>query len=161
MNKRIQNRKKKKFADLQVKRTTYYRFGDIFPQTWNPVSGIIFLFVFLMFWGSASAEQYLETATNTVATPRTVKEQIHPVLYPIKFFSKYISPIDGNRCPMYPSCSEYCLEAAQKHGLFMGWIMSCDRLIRCGRDELKLSPTVKVNDAKLSYDPVVSNDFWW
>jgi len=114
-----------------------------------------------MLWGSASAEQYLGTVTNKAVPADSAQEQIHPVLYPIKFFRKYISPVDGNRCPMYPSCSKYCLEAAQKHGLLMGWVMSCDRLVRCGRDELKLSPTVLVNDAKLSYDPLTNNDFWW
>lgn len=122
----------------------------------------VFLFIALvMLWDSASAEQDLKTATNTVVPAGSAKEQIYPVLYPIKFFSKYISPVDGNRCPMYPSCSKYCLESAQKHGLLMGWIMSCDRLVRCGRDEIKLAPTVLVNDAKLSYDPLINNDFWW
>ena len=121
----------------------------------------VFIFITLvMLWGSASAEQYLETVTNKTVPAGSAREQIHPLLYPIKFFSKYISPVDGNRCPMYPSCSKYCLEAAQKHGLLMGWIMSCDRLVRCGRDEIKLSPTVMVKDTELSYDPVAKNDFW-
>ena len=122
----------------------------------------VFIFITLvLFWDYAFAEQNSEIAKNKAVPTGSVKEQIHPVLYPIKFFRKYISPIDGNRCPMYPSCSKYCLEAAQKHGLLMGWIMSCDHLVRCGRDEVKLSPTVLVNDAKLSYDPLSNNDFWW
>ncbi|MBF0377230.1 MAG: membrane protein insertion efficiency factor YidD [Desulfamplus sp.] len=79
-----------------------------------------------------------------------------------KFYSDYISPADGERCGMYPSCSGYAEEAVKKHGLFMGWIMSCDRLIRCGRDEVNISKRVKQPDGKLlTLDPLESNDFWW
>ncbi|MDY6904790.1 MAG: membrane protein insertion efficiency factor YidD [Thermodesulfobacteriota bacterium] len=76
-------------------------------------------------------------------------------------FRKYISPIDGDRCPMYPSCSHYSHDAAKKHGLIMGWIMTCDRLMRCGRDELRVSPPVVVGGALKCFDPVENNDFWW
>ncbi len=77
---------------------------------------------------------------------------------PIQFFRKYISPIDGNRCPMYPSCSAYSMEAIQKYGLVKGWIMTCDRLMRCGRDELKLAPRVIIRGEVYCYDPVSEND---
>ncbi len=79
-----------------------------------------------------------------------------------RFYQKYISTVDGDRCGMYPSCSRYCEQAIKKHGLLVGWIMSCDRLIRCGRDEQKLSDTIKQPDGKLLIlDPIWSNDFWW
>ena len=91
----------------------------------------------------------------------TSEKQADPVLYPIKFYRNYISGADGNRCPMYPSCSQYCIEAFKKHGPFLGWIMCSDRLMRCGRDETKLSPQVLINGEKLSFDPVNNNDFWW
>ncbi len=83
------------------------------------------------------------------------------LLFPIHVFRKYISNIDGNRCGMYPSCSTYALNSFKKHGLLMGWIMTCDRLMRCGRDEILLSPPVMQNGVQLTYDPVSSNDFWW
>ena len=82
--------------------------------------------------------------------------------YPlIQFYQEHISGIDGDRCPMYPHCSQYCARAIQKHGFILGWIMSCDRLLRCGRDELVLSPHVRVNGHELTFDPVSANDFWW
>ena len=62
---------------------------------------------------------------------------------------------------MYPSCSRYASRAFEKHGAIFGWIMTCDRLVRCGRDEVKLSPKVIVNKQELVYDPVEANDFWW
>lgn len=62
---------------------------------------------------------------------------------------------------MHPSCSAYAGEALEKHGLFMGWIMACDRLVRCGRDETKRSPAIILDSQEYIYDPVDANDFWW
>jgi len=81
--------------------------------------------------------------------------------YPIDVFQRYISPVDGDRCPMHPSCSGYAAEAVKKHGPVMGWIMACDRLLRCGRDEVRLSPMIRVNGRNRTHDPVERNDFWW
>ncbi len=78
-----------------------------------------------------------------------------------RFYKQYISSADGNRCGMYPSCSSYGQEAVKKHGLFIGWIMTCDRLIRCGRDETKLSQSISSSNKLLTVDPVAANDFWW
>ena len=74
---------------------------------------------------------------------------------------KVISGADGHRCPMYPSCSAYARDAVKKHGPLLGWIMTSDRLVRCGRDELKLGPAIRVNGSNQTYDPVENNDFWW
>lgn len=79
----------------------------------------------------------------------------------VGLYKRHISPVDGDRCPMYPSCSQYSLQAFRKHGLFMGWMMTCDRLLRCGRDELTIAPTIDINGRSRCYDPVEDNDFWW
>lgn len=89
------------------------------------------------------------------------KKQGDTLLFPIRLYRDYISSADGDRCQMYPSCSQYCSEAIKKHGIFLGWIMCSDRLIRGGRDETRLSDPVLVNGEKRSYDPVSNNDFWW
>ena len=85
----------------------------------------------------------------------------NPLRFMVELHRKYISPIDGKNCPMYPSCSRYSLQCFEKHGLFIGWVMTCDRLLRCGRDELRLSPEIVVNDELRCYDPLENNDFWW
>jgi len=82
-------------------------------------------------------------------------------LYPIKFFQQYISGADGDRCAMHPSCSSYAAHAFRKHGAFWGWIMTCDRLMRCGRDEVLHSSPVWKDNVAYSYDPLENNDFWW
>jgi len=76
-------------------------------------------------------------------------------------FKRHVSPIDGDRCPMYPSCSRYSQDAFHKHGLVMGWVMTCDRLLRCGRDELATTPRIITEGGTRYYDSVENNDFWW
>lgn len=35
----------------------------------------------------------------------------------IKFYRKYISPLKSTKCPYFPTCSEYGLEAVEKYGV--------------------------------------------
>jgi len=79
----------------------------------------------------------------------------------VRLFRRYVSPIDGSDCPMYPSCSQYGLECLEKHGSPVGWTMIWDRLYRCGRDEMRLSPWIILDGELKCYDPVKHNDFWW
>ncbi|PIE62469.1 MAG: hypothetical protein CSA25_05035 [Desulfobacter postgatei] len=90
--------------------------------------------------------------------PENKEPATHPL---IQFYQACISGIDGNRCAMYPSCSQYCVQATQKHGFVLGWIMTCDRILRCGRDEVGLAPHVRLNGRQFTFDPVNGNDFWW
>jgi len=92
---------------------------------------------------------------------RHADQGFNPLRFMVELYRTYISPIDGKSCPMYPTCSEYSLLCFEKHGLFIGWVMTCDRLFRCGRDEVRLSPEVTVNGELRCYDPLENNDFWW
>lgn len=73
----------------------------------------------------------------------------------------HLAGVRRGHCPMFPSCSEYSRQAIQKHGFWIGWIMSCDRLMRCARDELHLAPAIHVRGTVKCYDPVSENDRWW
>jgi hypothetical protein len=79
----------------------------------------------------------------------------------VGFYKKTVSRVDGDRCPSEPSCSEYSLQAFRKHGFFIGWVMTVDRLIHEGTEETKVSPVVFPGGKKKIYDPVENNDFWW
>jgi hypothetical protein len=76
------------------------------------------------------------------------------------FFRDHISAVDGDRCPSRPSCSSYSVQAFRKHGFFVGWVMTVDRLIHEG-DEPSVSPMVRSNGKYYVFDPVENNDFWW
>ncbi len=49
----------------------------------------------------------------------------------IKFYKYFISPLLGDRCRFYPSCSNYSLEALQLHGAIIGSYLSLKRLLKC------------------------------
>ncbi|MDI1232219.1 MAG: membrane protein insertion efficiency factor YidD [Methylobacter sp.] len=49
----------------------------------------------------------------------------------IKFYRYFISPLLGDRCRFYPSCSSYSLEALQLHGAIIGSYLTLKRLLRC------------------------------
>jgi putative membrane protein insertion efficiency factor len=42
-----------------------------------------------------------------------------------------VSPLLGNRCKYYPSCSQYALDALREYGLVKGSILAGWRLLRC------------------------------
>jgi len=77
----------------------------------------------------------------------------------VRFFSEFISPVDGPRCVMYPTCASYSLNALEKHGFFWGTLLTIDRLIHEG-DEIRKAPSVKIGDRMRYWDPVENNDFW-
>jgi putative component of membrane protein insertase Oxa1/YidC/SpoIIIJ protein YidD len=78
----------------------------------------------------------------------------------VSIFREHISPVDGDRCPSLPSCASYSVEAFKKHGFFIGWVMTVDRLIHEG-DEGSVSLVVYHNGEAKILDPVENNDFWW
>ena len=42
-----------------------------------------------------------------------------------------VSPLYGDVCRYYPSCSSYTLQAIQQHGAVLGIWMGARRIIRC------------------------------
>lgn len=50
----------------------------------------------------------------------------------IIFYRKYISPLKpAPACKYIPTCSEYGIEAIEKHGAIKGGLMTLWRIIRC------------------------------
>ena len=116
------------------------------------VKGFFFVLLLLLLAGSGFAWASSDTPESKEAAG--VGQLFH-------FYKTVISATDGDRCGMSPSCSSYAAQAFKKHGLFMGWIISCDRLIRCGRDETRLSPHVQSGKRVFTKDTLEDNDFWW
>jgi len=87
-----------------------------------------------------------------------------PIIAAIDFYRgplNHLNAIRAGACPMHPSCSDYSRQAIKKHGLIIGWIMACDRLMRCGRDELDKSPRLLIGGKRKCLDPLAGNDWWW
>jgi putative membrane protein insertion efficiency factor len=49
----------------------------------------------------------------------------------LKGYRAVISPLYGDVCRYYPSCSHYALQAVQHHGAVRGTWLSARRIIRC------------------------------
>lgn len=49
----------------------------------------------------------------------------------IKLYQKYISPLKSTKCPYFPTCSNYGIEAIQKHGAIKGGLLTVWRILRC------------------------------
>jgi len=65
------------------------------------------------------------------------------LIFFIKIYRNYISPLKGPTCRFYPTCSQYALEAVEKYGFFKGAYLSLKRILKChpfhpgGYDPLK------------------------
>lgn len=69
----------------------------------------------------------------------------------VKFYQKHISPALPPSCRYYPSCSQYMLDALEKHGTLKGTVMGMGRICRChpfikgGKDPVPNHFTVRRN----------------
>ena len=67
------------------------------------------------------------------------------MIWLVRFYRKFISPLKPPCCRFTPTCSAYALEAFQKRGFFVGLILTVWRILRC-------NPFCKGG-----YDPVPEN----
>lgn len=49
----------------------------------------------------------------------------------VKGYQYLISPLLGQNCRFYPSCSSYAIEALKLHGAFKGSWLALRRILRC------------------------------
>ena len=124
---------------------------------------IAIVFLICGFCNAVSAEPFKGPWKEPTVDPSPSEQErqaFSPLGALVQFHRKYLSPIDGKECPMYPSCSEYSLLCLEKHGAFVGWMMSCDRLLH-EANEIRQTPLIYVNGEARFHDPVENNDFWW
>jgi uncharacterized protein len=50
---------------------------------------------------------------------------------PIRLYQRVLSPLTGERCRYYPSCSEYAAQAISRFGILRGLVLAGWRLLRC------------------------------
>lgn len=65
------------------------------------------------------------------------------VISAINFYKKFLSPLKGQTCRFYPTCSQYAIDALKKYGLIKGSWLFGKRIVKChpfnpgGYDPLK------------------------
>ena len=52
-------------------------------------------------------------------------------ILPIRLYQLLLSPMAGERCKYYPSCSEYAVQAIDRFGILRGLVLAGWRLLRC------------------------------
>ncbi len=73
----------------------------------------------------------------------------------VKFYQKFLSPLCPGVCRYQPTCSQYMIEAIEKHGILKGIWLGCKRLLRChpwggsGYD-----PVPPINKKKSKHNPL-------
>jgi len=80
--------------------------------------------------------------------------------YVLRLYSgplNHLEAVRHGQCPMYPSCSEYSRQAVARYGFVKGWVLTMDRLMRCGRDELRLTQKIRINGQIKYFDPIENN----
>ncbi len=84
----------------------------------------------------------------------------------LKLYRLLISPLYGNVCRYYPSCSAYALRAVSVHGAVKGSWLTIRRLLRChpwapgGYDPVPGTPEAEeeIRDQALRSSKMVSGD---
>jgi uncharacterized protein len=66
----------------------------------------------------------------------------------LRLYQRWISPALPHSCRFVPTCSEYAMDAINRHGAVGGSVMAVARLLRChpfaraGYDPVPLNPRV-------------------
>ena len=55
----------------------------------------------------------------------------HVMIWLVRLYQKYISPLKRPCCRFTPTCSSYAIEAFKKRGFFIGMILTVWRILRC------------------------------
>jgi putative membrane protein insertion efficiency factor len=49
----------------------------------------------------------------------------------LRFYKRWLSPMLPSACRYHPTCSEYMMQAVEKHGVIRGVSQGIWRLLRC------------------------------
>ena len=66
-----------------------------------------------------------KSAVTIYLFPRNV------VIAVLLLYRRFISPLYGDVCRFYPTCSAYALQAVQRFGVIRGGVLAAWRLLRC------------------------------
>jgi hypothetical protein len=124
---------------------------------------IVLIFVHAEAYDAFAPWDYVKPSGGETASPfakRDISVPASLMKTGVMFFSKYVSPVDGDRCFMYPTCAAYSREAFEKHGFWGGILLTADRLMHEG-DEKNRAPLIKVGNRLRYLDTLNNNDYWW
>lgn len=113
------------------------------------------------------AQQTNDTETSAIASYKSDRpeeanllDKISPAKGVVSFYRSQISPAIGHRCTLEPSCSEYFLQAIDRHSTLLALPMIADRLVRePGINSRQENPVYKNGTIRFE-DALQRHDFW-
>ncbi len=83
-----------------------------------------------------------------------ISKEDDSILSEFKFFYKnFVSDLDGDNCPFYPSCSNFFIEAVRETNFFQGSLLFADRFMR-DMNFFKYYNHYPIHSSGRFYDPV-------
>ena len=75
----------------------------------------------------------MDEATREARTvsDRPVSLPARPLIGLVRVYQAVGRPLFGGHCRFYPTCSDYAVEALQRHGALRGSYLAIRRLLRC------------------------------
>jgi hypothetical protein len=105
--------------------------------------------------GMPVAPDYLAILRQAPAT-----EASAPFLGALDWYRTVLSPLDGKRCAMAPTCSIYAQQAFREYGPLWGFVLTADRLLHEADEQPRVRSYV-LRDERHYLDPLAANTYWW
>lgn len=71
----------------------------------------------------------------------------------VRGYQHTVSRVDGDRCPSYPTCSQYAVQALRQHGPLLGTALTAGRLIS-EADEAAFAARIRIDGRWRIYSPL-------
>jgi hypothetical protein len=83
--------------------------------------------------GTSAARGEAEPAERTTRAPRPpiARAAAWLLIFLVRGYQVVLSPLFPPACRYYPSCSQYAIEALEKHGALRGGWLAARRIARC------------------------------
>jgi len=102
-------------------------------------------------WRTPAAEEAPVGGTNPAALALS---------WAVRAYQQTVSRVDGDRCPSYPTCSQYAVEALWEHGPLVGPVLTAGRLIS-EADAAAFAPRIHIGGQWRIYSPLSDDLAFW
>jgi len=116
---------------------------------------LFLLFLYLTFSFQIYADEKVENAYNVLRENDAFEENTLVTIM-INFYQKNISPLNGQKCMFYPTCSEFYKKSIKSYGLLCATFMTVDRMFY-RESKVSMKYYKYLNDKNAYYDPVYHN----
>jgi uncharacterized protein len=118
-------------------------------------------FALALVLATTSAADSMKGPWEAASSRRAAKETRPEVIAAgamLRAFQRVISPVDGPRCRLVPTCSEFARQAVKRYGLPIGIMLTASRLMRDNASVERYYRRALIGGRIVLYDP--PEDHW-